>query len=637
MPQADPPIQAKPSGGTFLGEFVAAFRACFAVVFGILRQQCSGGLVVDLWQAICQRQASPAQMGDAAPPPTAAAPPASSPAPVPESTLAAWRRRFEGRRQERLERRRKWDVECRRLRAAPRLPAEPPVADEPSPADLPDDLAEALLPAAAPPPAAAAALAPGSTLLAYRLPDLDLLEPLPPATAPVSPEEIRRKRGIIQDTLDSFGLDADVRGATSGPRVTLYEVEPTRGVKVEGISQLRNNIAMELAAATLRILAPVPGQSCVGIEVPNDEPQTVPLRAVLEAASWRDSEARIPLALGCAIDGRMAVFDLARAPHLLIAGATGSGKSVCLNTIIMSLLYRFGPDDLRLVLVDPKVVEFASYQELPHLLMPVLHSARQTVGALKWIVQEMERRYRLLADHGVRHLADFNAAAGQPGQPPPLPYIVVVIDELADIMMTAREDVETLLARITQLSRAVGIHTVVATQRPSVNVITGIIKANYPARIAFQVASQVDSRTVIDGKGAESLLGQGDLLFKTPERAGLDRIQGAYVGDAEIDRVLAAVCEQRQTRFDERVLLQIKDADAGPAEQALLPAEDDELFGQAVEIVLRDRRASTSYLQRRLRIGYNRAALLMEEMEQRGIVGPPLGANQREILVEEVP
>ncbi|NLF16433.1 MAG: DNA translocase FtsK, partial [Lentisphaerae bacterium] len=480
----------------------------------------------------------------------------------------------------------------------------------------------------------------------YRLPPVELLE-ADTAVAAVDPAEIEENRQIIQETLDSFGIDAEVGAATRGPRVTLYEVSVSRGVKVEAISRIANNLAMELAAVSLRILAPVPGQDYVGIEVPNRDADTVRLGGLLRGDLWARSQAELPLMMGRNVHGADVILDLAKAPHLLVAGATGSGKSVCLNGAILSLLSRFSPRELRLILVDPKIVEFSVYNALPHLVVPVISDVPTVVLALRWLLHEMERRYRLLAAVGARHLQGFNSrdtatdpARGPDGEPVPahLPHLVLIIDELADLMMTARQDVETSLARLAQMSRAVGIHTILATQRPSVNVITGIIKANFPTRVAFQVASQVDSRTIIDFKGAESLLGRGDMLFKPPGVARLQRLQSPMVSDADIEAVAGFVSAQSQASRDFS-LLKIAAAD-GVAVEAAAPedgdAVDEALLRRAIEVVLRDRRASTSYLQRRLRVGYNRAASLMDCLEQRGIVGPSLGPGPREILVDSL-
>lgn len=547
---------------------------------------------------------------------------------------------FEARRQAREERR-------QNQREVP--PPSPPVI-EPEELPLPEPIPVVPLPEPAPvvetlPPPAAPLLTPVDPAAPYPIPSLDLLSAGAP---PVEhdPAEIADQRNIIQATIDSFGIDAEVGHATRGPRVTLFEVNVARGVKVEAIARIANNLAMDLAAVSLRILAPMPGQDYVGIEVPNRQAEMVQLGDLLRGDLWQRTHAALPLLVGRDIRGSDVILDLAKAPHLLVAGATGSGKSVCLNSMLMSLLFRFPPEELQLLLVDPKVVEFSIYNQLPHLIAPVVNDVPVVVLALRWTIAEMERRYRLMAKVGARHLAGFNsrAASAEPvyddeGQPIPerLPRIVLVIDELADIMMSARQDVETSLARIAQMSRAVGIHTIIATQRPSVNVITGIIKANYPTRIAFRVASQFDSRTIIDGKGAESLLGQGDMLFQAPGAVRLERLQGALVSDAEIEAVVQHVARWRSAQFDPEVFAGVSPEPTTPAVE-IGGGEDEEtdeaLIREAIESIVRDRRASTSYIQRRLRIGYNRAATIMEILEERGIVGPQIGSSRREILID---
>ncbi|MBT3378343.1 MAG: hypothetical protein HN742_10900 [Lentisphaerae bacterium] len=480
---------------------------------------------------------------------------------------------------------------------------------------------------------------------AYKLPEIDLLDQTQNAGTTADPKEVEAKKEILQETLDSFGIDAQVGNATSGPRVTLFEVLPAPGVKVERISQISNNIAMELRATSLRILTPIPGRNSVGIEVPNTSAALVTLLSLMKTREWQKSKARIPILLGRNISGGVVILDLAKAPHLLIAGATGSGKSVCINAIIMSMLYQFTPEELRLIMVDPKVVEFRAYESLPHLVVPVISETKKVPLALRWVINEMEKRYRILAKVGARNLEGFNSRpqSGTPeldddGKPIPtkLPFIVVIIDELADVMMTAKADVETSLARIAQLSRAVGIHTIIATQRPSVNVITGTIKANFPTRIAFQVTSQVDSRTILDGKGAESLLGRGDMLFRSPSASGLERNQGALVDDMEIERVVEFCAGQGDQQFDEEVFKVSAGSSGDPSSAEGAgggEAQDEELVQQAIEIIVRDRRATTSYLQRCMRIGYNRAASLIEVLEQRGVIGPQIGTAPREILI----
>ncbi len=528
----------------------------------------------------------------------------------------------------------------------PRRPVEPelpmPVAPRPA------------RPAAPSPPAVPAGTgaakapekpAPQKPAVKYKLPALDLLHQAEGIETTVTAEEIETKKEILSRTLDSFGIEAHVGDATPGPRVTLFEVEPAPGVKVERITNISANIAMELRAVAPRILAPIPGRKSVGIEVPNTNPATVALQGLMRTAAWRNNSCAIPLIIGRNISGKPVILDLAKAPHLLIAGATGSGKSVCINAMLMSLLYRFSPAELRLVLVDPKVVEFSCYNSLPHLVVPVITESKKVPLALRWLINEMAHRYQVFSRVGARNIAAFNErpkAASQPldekGDPIPerLPYVVLVIDELADIMMTAKAEVETSLARIAQLSRAVGIHTIIATQRPSVNVITGIIKANFPCRIAFQVTALVDSRTILDGKGAESLLGRGDMLFKPPGASKLERIQSPLVEDDEIAAVVGACAAQVEQDFDMSVF---KPADSGGGAEAGGGGDDgtneadEELIQRATEVIARDRRATTSYIQRSLRIGYNRAALVMEILEQRGVIGPQVGTAPREILI----
>ncbi len=516
---------------------------------------------------------------------------------------------------------------------AKKTPEPPP----PPPPEPPEPVAE--------PPKPAAKPRRTRTAPAYKLPPLDLLRPGSGTSTSADPQETEVKKDILQETLDSFGIDAQVGNATSGPRVTLFEVHTAPGVKVERISQISNNIAMELRATSLRILTPIPGKKSVGIEVPNSKPAMVNLHSLMTDTAWKKTRAKIPIILGRDISGDVVILDLARAPHLLIAGATGSGKSVCINAIIMSMLYRFSPEELRMIMVDPKVVEFRAYESLPHLVVPVISDVKKVPLALRWVINEMEYRYRVLAKVSARNLEGFNSrpksqetVLDDNGAPIPdrLPYIVVIIDELADIMMTAKADVETSLARIAQLSRAVGIHSIIATQRPSVNVITGTIKANFPTRVAFQVTSQVDSRTILDGKGAESLLGRGDMLFRPPGAARLERNQGAMVDDDEIEEVVGFVANQLEQEFDESVFKVSGDgkgSDGKGGAAGELSSEDEQLVQQAIEIIVRDRRATTSYLQRCMRIGYNRAASIIEILEERGVIGPQIGTTPREILI----
>lgn len=471
----------------------------------------------------------------------------------------------------------------------------------------------------------------------YQRPSLQLLQPADLSkTTLVSAEALEGQKNSLQEALDSFAVDAYVYDALVGPRVTQFKVQPGMGVRVESISALQKNIALAMANNNIRIQAPILGEPFVGIEVGNANSVPILIRSMLESRAWHESDASIPLVLGMDIQGKIIITDLAKAPHLLIAGATGSGKSVCMSTLILSMLYKFRPDELELVLIDPKRVEFGLFKEIPHLIHSVVTEAKPAVSVLKWVVAEMERRYQVLADKQVRNLAGYNAKAEKEGFPK-MPFQVVIIDELADLMMTSKGEAEGALARIAQLSRAVGIHTIIATQRPSVNVLTGVIKANYPTRIAFQVSSQIDSRTILDSKGAESLLGAGDLLFNPPGIARLIRIQSPFVQDQEIATVVEHVSSQRKA--EHRVSLSGFEAMEGDRSGVQLGMEDIEgdddeaLFKKALITVAESQKASTSFLQRRLRIGYNRAALLIEELEDRMHIGPQNGSTPREVFI----
>jgi len=467
----------------------------------------------------------------------------------------------------------------------------------------------------------------------YRLPGTNLFDDAKDEQIIfIDPDELERQKQIVQDTLDDFSVDAIVWDAIVGPRVTQLRIKPGYGVRVEAIKSLANDLARTLSAESIRIQSPIPGKPYVGIEIANGNTAPLGMGITLRSKDWKNTDVAIPLLLGMELGGALCIADLATAPHLLIAGATGSGKSVCMNTIIISLISRFSPDELELILVDPKRVEFSAYENLPHLVRPVITEPTLVVPALQWVVREMEKRYKTMAPARVRNIAGYNEKMEQLGKKK-MPYLVVIIDELADIMLTSGVDAEISLARIAQLSRAVGIHTIIATQRPSVNVITGMIKANFPTRIAFKVASQIDSRTIIDGRGAEVLRGQGDMLFCPPGIGLQQRVQGAWVNDDEIARVVAYCADQREQHFKTSITdLAPCKADENPALRAANDA--DPLFDDAVEIILRDQRASTSYLQRCLRVGYNRAANLIEEMEAKGIVGPQIGSHPREILIE---
>ena len=487
----------------------------------------------------------------------------------------------------------------------------------------------------------------------YQLPPIDLL--LTQNTiAEADVDEMNDAAKKIQNTLDAFFIDADVTGFQRGPRITLYKITVARGVKVEAVAHIANDLAMALSATSLRILAPMPGHDYVGIEVPNQKSDLVRCGAAIDSETFRYHKGQIPIVLGRNVEGKDIIIDLARTPHLLVAGATGSGKSVCLNNILISLLYRFPPEDLRLILVDPKIVEMSVYNKLPHLVVPVITDVELVVMALRWVIYEMEHRYAMLAKVGVRNLESFNNRPASPEPvydddhneiPQKLPFIVVIIDEMADIMLTARQDVETCLARIAQLSRAVGIHCIIATQRPSVNVITGVIKANFPTRIAFQVASQIDSRTIIDGKGAESLLGRGDMLYKASDGLRMQRLQGAMITDAEIEHIVDFCAAQGNAELNFDVIKSVAakpqpaDGEDGIGEGGFDGTDDDDngqeaLIRAAVEIIVNDRKASISYIQRRLKIGYNKAASVIEILEKRNIIGPQIGTAPREILID---
>jgi S-DNA-T family DNA segregation ATPase FtsK/SpoIIIE len=439
---------------------------------------------------------------------------------------------------------------------------------------------------------------------------------------------------IIHDTFENFNIDVEMEGANIGPRVTQFTLKPPTGVKLTKITALENNLALDLAATSIRMEAPIPGKRAVGIEVPNVKSATVRVSSIFQSTQWQSVSGQLGFAIGKDISGTPIVADLDKMPHLLVAGQTGSGKSVMINTILTSLLYRNTPSDLKMILVDPKQVELKPYDDIPHLLTPVITEPEKCISALKWAVAEMERRYRALADNGNRNIGEYNAKMKEAG----MPYIVIVIDELADLMMMAARDVEALIVRIAQKARAVGIHLVLATQRPSVDVITGLIKANVPARIAFTTASQVDSRTIIDQMGAEKLLGQGDMLLLTADMPKPKRVQGALITDEETNKITDFIRMQRPPQYDDEVVsqpVQLNGKGGIVADYGANDADDD-MFRDAVRVVIEGHKASTSLLQRRLRIGYGRAARLIETMEEQGIVGPADGARPREVLVSSL-
>jgi S-DNA-T family DNA segregation ATPase FtsK/SpoIIIE len=499
----------------------------------------------------------------------------------------------------------------------------------------------------------------------YKFPPLALLKDQVRQSVQSSEEEHRRNAENLLRILGEFGVEVTLGEIHVGPVITRYEVIPAAGVRVEKISGLDKNIALGMRAQSVRILAPIPGKAAVGVEVPNQKATPVGLREIIESEDWSSARAELPIALGKDVSGKPLISDLAKMPHLLIAGATGSGKSVCINSIVASILYSKSPHDIRLIMIDPKVVELKIFNALPHMLIPVLTEPKKVPAALKWLLREMEQRYQIFGKVNVRNIIGFNhrrkgakpeaPGAGAQGSlagldplavddgieiPEHLPYIVVIVDELADLMMVAPAEIETNVARLAQLARAAGIHLIIATQRPSVNVVTGIIKANLPSRIAFQVASQIDSRTIIDTKGAETLIGRGDMLFTPPGSSSILRAQGAFVADEEMQAIVDYLKEnndppiyaQAVQQHIDRTAREEDDDDEADDDDEM--GDDDELYQQALEVLKSTRRASTSMLQRRLRIGYNRAARIMEIMEEKGIVGPENGSSPREILVD---
>ncbi|MEI6084789.1 MAG: DNA translocase FtsK [Verrucomicrobiota bacterium] len=514
----------------------------------------------------------------------------------------------------------------------------------------------------------------------FVLPPLDLLDPPPPVEARDVMDDLKASAAVLKETVREFGIEVESGDVTKGPTVTLFELHPAAGVRVERIASLSSNIAMAMRAEKVRIQAPVPGKGTVGVEVPNSSRTTVYLRDMLESDEWRLTDKSIPVALGRDVKGHPIIGDLAGMPHMLIAGATGSGKTVCVNAILASLLYKFTAEDLRLVLIDPKMVEMQHYNALPHLIVPVVTEAKKVPLALGWVIREMEKRFQIFAKEGCRNITSFNKrpkkkrASAVPevpvetetdpdapativlpdeGEqqtlkievprdfdiiiPEKLPFIVVVVDELADLMATVGKDVEMAIARLTALGRAAGIHLIVATQRPSVNVVTGVIKANIPCRIAFQVSSMQDSRVILDTGGAEKLLGKGDMLYE-PGSGKSVRAQGVLVLDNEINKIVDFIAAKATPKFEPELAKKLSRSSNVPENEA--SDEDEELLEQCIEVIRQSNRASVSVLQRRLRIGYTRAARIMDLCEERGIVGPSRGAEPREILMDldtEVP
>jgi S-DNA-T family DNA segregation ATPase FtsK/SpoIIIE len=446
--------------------------------------------------------------------------------------------------------------------------------------------------------------------------------------------DIKKNAQIIKETLADFKVDVEMEEANIGPRVTQFTLKPPSGVRLQKITALDTNLALNLAAESIRIEAPIPGKKAVGIEVPNKKSAIVTLRGIIESSQWKHDDSKLSFAIGKDISGKSIIGQLDAMPHLLIAGQTGSGKSIMINTFLLSLLYKNSPSDLKLILVDPKRVELSPYNHIPHLLTQVITDPDKCLSALKWAVDEMERRYELLAEKGKREIKSFNDSNAEEK----LPYIVIVIDELADLMMVAARDVESLIVRIAQKARAIGIHLVLATQRPSVDVITGLIKANIPARIAFTVASQIDSRTIIDQTGAEKLLGKGDLLFTTPQITKPQRIQGAFVSEDEVNAVVNFVKSQAAPNYDEDVVKQQVNigSNGGVVMDFDGSSGDEDLYKDSVKVVVDAGKASASLLQRRLRIGYSRASRMIDVLEERGVIGPADGARPREVLISSI-
>jgi S-DNA-T family DNA segregation ATPase FtsK/SpoIIIE len=497
----------------------------------------------------------------------------------------------------------------------------------------------------------------------YKMPPLELLDPPDGEQFKIETETLQANSLILQKKLEDFGVEGEVVAVRPGPVITMYEFKPAPGVKVRRIVMLADDLAMALRAVSVRILAPIPGESVVGIEIPNPRRETVFLRAVIESEAYRDTDSKLTLALGKDIGGTPFATDLAKMPHLLVAGATGTGKSVSINAMILSILYKSSPQDVKFIMVDPKMLELTVYEDIPHLLVPVVTDPKKAAAALFWAMDEMDRRYRLMRDKGARNIDNYNRtlereagkkpiidlteieAEEEPGNaiaasPPQgaqlahekLPRIVIIIDELADLMMTVGRDIEEYITRLAQKARAAGIHLILATQRPSVDVITGLIKANFPARISFQVTSRVDSRTILDSMGGEKLLGNGDLLFLPPGTARLVRVHGAFVSDQEVRRVMKFIKQQGRPTYRPEVLEAKKEIDSAAAADE----EYDEMYDQAVAIVTETQQASISMVQRRLRVGYNRAARMIEQMERDGVVGPADGAKPREVYARKI-
>ena len=470
----------------------------------------------------------------------------------------------------------------------------------------------------------------------YEFPPITLLEEGKSTSDKNSERQLLATAEKLRRTLYSFGVSAKVENVSVGPAITRYELAPAEGVRVSKIANLSDDIALSLEAETIRIEAPIPGKHTVGIEVPNKEKNTVPLRDIIESDEFINSKSKLAFALGKDVAGAIVVTDISKMPHMLIAGQTGSGKSVCINTLITSIIYKAKPSEVKLLMIDPKVVELSVYNGIPHLLIPVVTDPKKAAGALAWAVQEMVKRYSLFAEKKVRDMKGYNTLAEKEGNPK-LPQIVIIIDELADLMMVAAKDVEDAICRLAQMARAAGMHLVIATQRPSVDVITGIIKANIPSRIAFSVSSQVDSRTILDSAGAEKLLGKGDMLFYPSGAPKPVRIQGAFISDKEVENIVKFLKKDGETEYDAGIIESIEKS--GEPEKAAADEEDDDdtdpLLDEAIDLVVETGQASTSFIQRRFKVGYARAGRIIDQMEQRGIISGYQGSKPREVLMSK--
>ena len=466
----------------------------------------------------------------------------------------------------------------------------------------------------------------------YEFPSIDLLHKSKVTKPVISKQSIIENANKLQQTLENFGVSVKILNVSCGPSVTRYELQPEQGVKVSKIVSLVDDIKLNLAAQDVRIEAPIPGKAAVGIEVPNKDNQTVYLRDIIESNEFNKHPSKLAFAIGKDISGKVVLADIAKMPHLLIAGATGSGKSVCINTLIISIIYKAKPSDVKLIMVDPKMVELSVYNGIPHLMIPVVTDPKKASAALSWAVAEMTDRYKKFAEYNVRDLKGYNSKIEETEEGERLPQIVIIVDELADLMMVAPGDVEDAICRLAQMARAAGIHLVIATQRPSVNVITGLIKANVPSRIAFSVSSGVDSRTIIDMNGAEKLLGKGDMLFYPVGYQKPLRVQGAFISDKEVSDIVDYIAKNEEVTYNEDV---IKEITSPSSEQVLQDNDKDEYFDEAVKLVVGKQKASISMLQRMFRIGFNRASRLMEQLHEAGIVGEDEGSKPRKVLVSE--